>query len=188
MYAKHGPLALVHFDAHSDTWEDDEDRLYSHGTMFWHAAREGIVVPEKSVQIGIRTYNQESMGFNIFDAPWVHGHDIQTLCDEVRKIVGEQKAYLTFDIDCLDPAFAPGTGTPVSGGLSSAQALGILRGLRGIDFVGGDVVEVAPAYDVGQVTALAAAHVAYEFLALYAARPAGPRHHTSNNKNEDHAK
>ena len=182
MHAKYGPIALIHFDAHSDTWADAEDRLYSHGTMFWHAAREGIVVPEKSVQIGIRTYNCETSGFNIFDAPWVHKHDIETLCDEVRKIIGDRKAYLTFDIDCLDPAFAPGTGTPVSGGLTTAQALQILRGLRGIDFVGGDVVEVAPAYDVGQVTALAAAHIAYEFLALYAARPGGPCDRTATNQ------
>lgn len=174
MHARHGPLSLIHFDAHSDSWEDEEGRLYSHGTMFWHAAREGIVVPEKSVQIGIRTYNAETSGFNIFDAPWVHGHDTRALCDQVHRIVGDRKAYLSFDVDCLDPAFAPGTGTPVGGGLSTAQALQILKGLRGIDFVGGDVVEVAPAYDVGQVTALAAAHVAYEFLALYAARPGGP--------------
>jgi agmatinase len=171
-----GPVALVHFDAHSDTWADEDDRLYSHGTMFWHAAREGLVIPEKSVQIGIRTHNPETMGFNIFDAPWVHAHSVDALCAEVRRIVGNHPAYLTFDIDCLDPAFAPGTGTPVSGGLSSAQALAILRGLRGLDFVGADVVEVAPAYDVGQVTALAAAHIGYEFLALYAARPGGPNH------------
>jgi len=174
LHEKHGPVSLIHFDAHSDTWEDEEDRIFSHGTMFWHAAREGIVVPEKSVQIGIRTYNPDTSGFNIFDAPWVHENTIGTLCDEVRRIIGGSKAYLTFDIDCLDPAFAPGTGTPVSGGLTTAQALQTLRGLRGIDFVGGDVVEVAPAYDVGQVTALAAAHVAYEFLALYATRPGGP--------------
>ena len=180
IHAKHGPVSLIHFDAHSDTWEDEEARLYSHGTMFWHAAREGLVVPQESAQIGIRTHNDHTMDFNIFDAPWVHGHDIQTLCNEVRTIVGDRKAYLTFDIDCLDPAFAPGTGTPVSGGLSSAQALAILRGLRGLNFVGGDVVEVAPAYDVGQVTALAAAHVACEFLALYAARPGGPQYQMSS--------
>ena len=174
IHARHGPVSLIHFDAHTDTWEDAENRIYSHGTMFWHAAREGLVVPEESVQIGIRTHNAETLGFNIFDAPWVHEHDAASLCAEVRKIVGNRKAYLTFDIDCLDPAFAPGTGTPVSGGLSTAQALQILRGLRGIDLVGGDVVEVAPAYDVGQVTALAAAHIAYEILALYAARPNGP--------------
>ena len=92
----------------------------------------------------------------------------------MHRIVGRHKAYLTFDIDCLDPAYAPGTGTPVSGGLSSAQALAILKGLAGIDFTGMDIVEVAPAYDVGDITALAAAHLAHEWLALYAMRPGGP--------------
>ncbi len=174
--AKHGPVSLIHFDAHSDSWEDEDGRLYSHGTMFWHAAREKLVVPEQSVQIGIRTFNADSVGFNKFDAPWVHANGVAALCREVRRIVGENKAYLTFDVDCLDPSCAPGTGTPVSGGLTSADALLALRGLRGIDFVGGDVVEVAPAYDSGQITALAAAHIAYEILALYAARPAGPRY------------
>lgn len=172
--AMHGPVSLIHFDAHSDSWEDEDGRLFSHGTMFWHAARERIVVPEQSVQVGIRTHNVESSGFNIFDASWVHRHGVERLCGEIRRIVGRNKAYLTFDVDCLDPAFAPGTGTPVCGGLTSEQALAALRGLRGVDFVGGDVVEVAPVYDVGQITALAAAHIAYEFLALYASRPGGP--------------
>ena len=174
IHAQHGPVSLVHFDAHSDTWDDEKGRVYDHGTMFRVAAQEGIVTPEKSVQIGFRTHNPETLGFNIFDAPWVHEHGVELLLDEVRQIVGDNKAYLTFDIDCLDPAFAPGTGTPVSGGLTMAQTLQILRGLRGLNFVGGDVVEVAPAYDIGQITALAAAHIAYEFLALYAARPGGP--------------
>ncbi len=174
IHAKHGPVSLVHFDAHSDTWDDEKGRVYDHGTMFREAAQEGLVIPEKSVQIGLRTHNPETLGFNIFDAPWVHEHGVELLLDEIRQIVGDNKAYLTFDIDCLDPAFAPGTGTPVSGGLTMAQTLQVLRGLRGLNFVGGDVVEVAPAYDVGQITALAAAHIAYEFLALYAARPGGP--------------
>ncbi len=171
---QHGPLSLVHFDAHTDTWEDEPGRAYSHGTMFRHAAEDGTVAPEHSVQIGIRTHNPDTCGFNILDAPWVQSNGIERVCERVRRIVGDRKAYLTFDIDCLDPAYAPGTGTPVSGGLTSSEALQILRGLRGLDLVGGDVVEVAPAYDVGQVTALAAAHVAYEILALYAARPGGP--------------
>jgi len=138
--------------------------------MFYHAAREGLVDPKRSVQIGLRTHNDDLMGFNVLDAPWVHEHGAQAAAAEARRIVGRHKAYLTFDIDCLDPAFAPGTGTPVSGGLSSAQALAILKGLAGIDFVGMDIVEVAPAYDVGDITSLAAAHVAHEWLALYAAR------------------
>ena len=101
--------------------------------MFYHAAREGLVDPARSVQIGLRTHNDDLMGFNVLDAPWVHEHGVQAAASEVRRIVGGHKAYLTFDIDCLDPAFAPGTGTPVSGGLSSAQALAILKGLAGID-------------------------------------------------------
>jgi agmatinase len=168
---RHGRLSLVHFDAHSDTWNDAEGAgRVDHGTMFYHAAREGLVDPKTSVQIGLRTHNDDLMGFQVLDAAWVHEHGPQAVASEVRRIVGRNKAYLTFDIDCLDPAFAPGTGTPVAGGLSSAQALGIMKGLAGIDFVGMDIVEVAPAYDVAEITALAAAHLAHEWLALYAAR------------------
>ena len=122
------------------------------------------------MQIGLRTHNDDTLGFNVLDAPWVHEHGIRAVVSEVRRIVGSRKAYLTFDIDCLDPAFAPGTGTPVAGGLSSAQALAILKGLADVRFVGMDVVEVAPAYDSGEITALAAAHLAHEWLALFAAR------------------
>ncbi|MDF2096554.1 agmatinase [Aquibaculum arenosum] len=172
--AKHGPLALLHFDAHSDTWTGEEDDI-NHGTMFWHAQREGLIDPACSVQVGIRTYNAETHGFTILDAPWVHRHGIDDVIARIRETLGNRKIYLTFDIDGLDPAFAPGTGTPVVGGLSTAQALGILRGLQGLNFVGFDVVEVAPAYDSAQITALAAAQIGFEFLALYATRPGGPQ-------------
>lgn len=170
-YAKHhGPLSLVHFDAHSDTWEDDEAADHvDHGTMFWYAARQGLVDPSRSVQVGLRTTNDDSMGFNILDARWVHRHGPEAVAARVREIVGEHKVYLTFDIDCLDPAFAPGTGTPVVGGLSTFQAQEIIRGLAGINIVGADMVEVAPAYDVGEVTAFAAATLALDFLCLFAA-------------------
>jgi agmatinase len=172
---RYGPLSLIHFDAHSDTWNDAEGPgRVDHGTMFYHAARDGLVDPKASVQIGLRTHNDDLLGFNVLDAPWVHEHGARAVVSEARRIVGTNKAYLTFDIDCLDPAFAPGTGTPVAGGLSSAQALAVLKGLAGIDFVGMDIVEVAPAYDVADVTALAAAHIAHEWLALYAVRPGGP--------------
>ncbi len=170
--ARHGPVALLHFDAHTDTWTDDADRLMDHGTMFRKAADEGLVLPNRSVQVGIRTHNPDPMDFNILDCPWIHANGVEAAVRRIREVVADHPVYLTFDIDCLDPAFAPGTGTPVSGGLSSAQALGILQGLYGLRFVGGDVVEVAPAYDVGQITALAAAHVGYQFLALYCASPA----------------
>ena len=164
----HGPLSLVHFDAHSDTWREDSKRI-DHGTMFFHAAQEGLVDPATSVQIGIRTHNEETHGFTILDAPWVQENGSARTIAEIKRVVGDRKAYLTFDIDCLDPSFAPGTGTPVCGGLSTAQALGILRGLQEINFVAMDVVEVAPVYDSAQITALAAASLALEYLCLLAA-------------------
>ena len=166
---RHGPVSLLHFDAHTDTWEDEEGRI-DHGTMFFHAVREGLVNPAESVQIGIRTTNEAPMGFNIFYADWIHRHGVEALLDGTRKILGNNKVYLTFDIDCVDPAYAPGTGTPVCGGLSSAQALEILRGLRGVNLVGMDLVEVSPPYDHAEITSLLAAFIAYDMLALYAAR------------------
>ena len=169
--ALHGPLALVHFDAHSDTWpHEDETNRMDHGSMFYQAAQEGIVLPDRSVQIGIRTANLDRRGFHWLDAPWVHSNGIAATSAEIRRIVGDQKAYLTFDIDCLDPAFAPGTGTPVCGGLSTAQALGIVRDLSSIDFVGMDLVEVAPAYDSADVTSLAGATLVWEYLCLRASK------------------
>tara|TARA_R110000787_G_scaffold8540_1_gene28923 strand:- start:223 stop:1233 length:1011 start_codon:yes stop_codon:yes gene_type:complete len=170
--AKHGPLALLHFDAHCDTWEDDGSR-FDHGSMILRAAREGLVDPAASVQVGLRTWNDSDHGFEILTAPWVQRHGVDATVDAIRTRLGGRKVYLTFDIDCLDPAFAPGTGTPVVGGLSSAEALGILRGLgdsgRRPEIVGADVMEVAPAYDVSEITALAAATVAHDILCLIAA-------------------
>lgn len=163
----HGPLAIIHFDAHSDTWDDDGERL-DHGSMFLRAAREGIVDPSRSIQIGIRTVNNESHGYTIRGAPWVHDNGPAAVVDEIRSVVGDHKAYITFDIDCLDPAFAPGTGTPVPGGLSTAQALAILRSLAEFNLVGFDVVEVAPAYDHAEITALAAAMIGHDMLCLLA--------------------
>lgn len=167
---KHGPLSLLHFDAHSDTWGEDQRRL-DHGTMFYHAAREGLVDDSRSVQVGLRTTNDEPLGFNILDARWVHRHGPEAVAAEVLRIVGDHPVYLTFDIDCLDPSCAPGTGTPVCGGLSTYQALEIIRGLAGINLVGMDLVEVAPIYDVGEITSLAGATLAAEFLCLFAANP-----------------
>ena len=168
---RHGaPLSLLHFDAHSDTWADEDGRV-DHGTMFWHAVKSGIVDPAHSVQVGLRTTNHDTLGFNVFDAPWVMQHGIDAVVGECKRVLGSRPVYLTFDIDCLDPSFAPGTGTPVCGGLSTFQATGILRKLAGIDVIGMDVVEVAPAYDVGEITALAGATLAMEMIGLYAARP-----------------
>ena len=168
-HSVHGPVSLVHFDAHSDTWREDGKRV-DHGTMFYHAAKEGLVEPERSVQVGIRTGNPETHGFNILDADWVHGEGIAATVAEIKRVVGGNKAYLTFDIDCLDPSFAPGTGTPVCGGLTSHQALSIVRGLGDLNFVGMDVVEVAPVYDHAQITALAASALALQYLCLLAAK------------------
>ena len=167
---KHGALSLIHFDAHSDTWPDDDVQRIDHGTMFFHAAREGLVDPARSVQIGLRTTNDDVMGFQVLDAPHVHRHTPEQIAEQIRARVGDHPVYLTFDIDCLDPAFAPGTGTPVCGGLTSHQTLEILRGLRGINLVGMDVVEVAPPYDHAEITALAGATIAMEMLCLYAAK------------------
>jgi agmatinase len=138
--------------------------------MFYHAARLGLVDPARSVQIGLRTLNTETHGFNILDADWVHENGPRAVAKRVVEIVGGNTAYLTFDIDCLDPAFAPGTGTPVCGGLSTWQAQTIMRGLVDIDFVAMDLVEVAPAYDVGEVTALAGASLLLDYFCLQSAR------------------
>jgi agmatinase len=165
--ARHGPLSLVHFDAHSDTWGEEQQRL-DHGTMFYHAVKQGLVDDTRSVQIGLRTTNDEPLGFNILDARRVQREGPEAIAAEARRIVGDHKVYLTFDIDCLDPSCAPGTGTPVCGGLTTFQALEIVRGLAGIELVGMDVVEVAPAYDVGEITALAGATLAAEMLCLHA--------------------
>jgi agmatinase len=142
--------------------------------MFYHAAKQGLVDDSHSVQIGLRTTNDEPLDFNILDARRVHRDGPEAIAAEALRIVGDRRVYLTFDIDCLDPSYAPGTGTPVCGGLSTHQALEIVRGLKGVDVVGMDVVEVAPAYDVGEITALAGATLAAEFLCLYASRPGGP--------------
>ncbi|MGS5045785.1 MULTISPECIES: agmatinase [Mameliella] len=164
---KHGPLSVIQFDAHTDTWADDDATRVDHGTFMYKAAKEGIVVPERSVQIGIRTDNPDTMGFNILDARQVHRDGPERIAERVHEIVGAQPCYITFDIDALDPAFAPGTGTPVWGGLSSHQAAVILRHLAGIDMKGGDVVEVSPPFDTTGATAVAAAHVGMELLCLW---------------------
>ena len=170
---KHGgPISLLHFDAHSDTWEDDDGRI-DHGTMFYHAAKQGVVDPSRSVQIGLRTHNPDTLGFNILDGPWVQQNGVDAVVAAARKVIGDNPVYVTFDIDCLDPSYAPGTGTPVCGGLTTYQAMAILRGMRGLNIIGADVVEVAPAYDVGEITALAGSHMAIEMLCLFASKPDG---------------
>ncbi len=164
---KFGPLAMVQFDAHSDSWVDDDPDRIDHGTFVYKAVKEGLIIPERSVSIGIRTTNPDTMGVNIIDAPEVHRTGPDAVAAKIKDIVGDTPCYLTFDIDCLDPAFAPGTGTPVWGGLTSGQAALILREIAGLNVVGGDVVEVSPAYDTTGATAVAGAHVAMEILCLW---------------------
>ncbi len=163
------PLSIIHFDAHCDTWPDDEPNSLNHGSMFYKAIKDGLIDPSSSVQIGIRTWNEDFMGVNILGADWVHEHGVAAAAQKVHEIVAKRNVYLTFDIDCLDPAFAPGTGTPVAGGLSSAQALAILRKFVGLNIVGMDVVEVAPAYDHSEITAISAAQIAAEMLCVISA-------------------
>ena len=169
--ALHGPLALVQFDAHQDTWFDDGRRI-DHGSFVARAVRDGIIDPDRSIQIGIRTHAPEDFGIRI-----IHGHEVEEMraadiAYAINERTGGRKTYVTFDIDCLDPAFAPGTGTPVAGGPSSAKMLSVLRQLGQIDIVGADVVEVAPAYDHGDITAIAGASVAMYYLGLLAERKA----------------
>lgn len=167
--ALHGPLALVQFDAHQDTWDDDGKRI-DHGSFVARAVRDGIIDPDLSIQVGIRTHAPEDFGIKL-----VHGHEVEDmssleLADAIEKRTAGHPVYVTFDIDCLDPAFAPGTGTPVAGGPSTAKILSILRRLGRLDIRGADVVEVAPAYDHADVTAIAGATVAMYMLGLRAQR------------------
>lgn len=171
---KFGPIALIQFDAHSDTWTDDDMDRIDHGTFLYKAIRSGIVDPAASVSVGIRTDNPDTLGVSILDAPFVHESGVAATVARIRQAIGTRPCYITFDIDALDPAFAPGTGTPVWGGLASWQAAAILRGLAGITLLGGDVVEVSPPYDTTGATAIAGAHVAMELIALYGWTRCGP--------------
>lgn len=167
--AKHGSLALIQFDAHQDTWFDDGKRI-DHGSFVGRAVRDGVIDASRSIQIGIRTHAPDDCGIEM-----LYGYDLEEMrIDEIvaaiKARVGDAKAYVTFDIDCLDPAYAPGTGTPVAGGPSSAKMLGVLRKLGSLDIVGADIVEVAPAYDHADLTAIAGASVAMHYIGLLAER------------------
>ena len=175
---KHGPLALVQLDAHGDTWDEYFDQRYFHGTTFRRAAEEGLVDPGASVQAGMRgplfqgsdLDDARALGFHVLPSEELRALGPVAYGELVRERVGSKPVFLSFDIDFLDPAHAPGTGTPEIAGFSTAEAVAFLRALRGIALVGADVVEVSPTYDgPGQITALAAANVAWELLALRAA-------------------
>jgi len=168
-----GPPALIHFDAHVDTWPENFGQVYAHGSVFHHAINERIIDPHRMIQIGIRSPVARDVydwtlqqGVIILTAQEVHQASPSAVAARIREVVGDARVYLSFDIDVLDPAFAPGTGTPEVGGLASWQAQAILRELKGLRFVGMDLVEVAPAYDVAEITALAGATMVWEYLAL----------------------
>ena len=169
--ALHGPLALVQFDAHQDTWQDDGRRI-DHGSFVGRAVKEGIVDPDRSIQVGIRTHAPADFGIRILYAHEIEEMRAVDIANAIAERTAGRKTYVTFDIDCLDPAFAPGTGTPVAGGPSSAKVLSVLRQMAQVDIVGADVVEVAPAYDHADITAIAAATVAMHYLGLAAERKA----------------
>jgi len=175
--ARRGPLALIHFDAHVDTWPETSGQRFGHGSPFYHAIEERLIDPRHTVQIGIRSPMDSSVhdwtvgkGVTILFAEGVHEKGPQEAAERIRDVVGDRPVYLSFDIDALDPAFAPGTGTPEIGGLFTWQAQAILRRLAGLAFAGMDVVEVSPPYDHAEITALAAATMAWEYLALLAPR------------------
>jgi agmatinase len=176
MHGRHGLVALVHFDAHLDTWDTYFGAPYTHGTPFRRAFEEGLLAPARSTHVGIRgpvystrDYAEDAgMGFAIVSTADVARHGTDAAISRIRERVGAEPVYLSVDIDVLDPAHAPGTGTPEPGGLTTRELQTILRGLDGLNIVGGDVVEVAPAYDHAELTALAAANVAYEYLGLFA--------------------
>ncbi len=176
--AVHGPLALVQFDSHPDTWDAYFGQKHTHGTPFRRAVEEGLLDPSRSIQVGMRgsIYDQgdwndaREMGFDLVPTDAVRKLGIEQTISRIRERVGDAKVYASFDVDFVDPAFAPGTGTPEIGGFTSREAQEFVRGLVGLDLIGCDVVEVYPAYDPAQITALLAANVAHEFLSLIAAR------------------
>jgi agmatinase len=176
--AVHGPLALVQFDSHPDTWDAYFGKKHTHGTPFRRAVEEGLLDPSRSIQVGMRgsIYDQGDwndaiqMGFDLVPTDAVRKLGIEETISRIRERVGDAKVYASFDVDFVDPAFAPGTGTPEIGGFTSREAQEFVRGLVGLDLFGCDVVEVYPAYDPAQITALLAANVAHEFLSLVAAR------------------
>jgi agmatinase len=168
-YKQHGKLALIHFDAHTDTYAEPGSNC-SHGSMFHFAPREGLIDADKSIQVGIRTtYTESRHEFEVVSAAVANDISVEAIVERIHNRVGDSPCYLTFDIDCLDPSYAPGTGTPVVGGLSTDRALKIIRGLSGINLVGMDLVEVAPSYDHAEITALAGATLGLEMLYRFAA-------------------
>jgi agmatinase len=169
-----GPVALVHFDAHLDTWDTYFGAPYTHGTPFRRATEEGLLLEDRGVHVGVRgplyartdLTEDRALGFEIVRATDFDGLGMASILERIRTRVGDAPMYVSVDIDVLDPAHAPATGTPEAGGLTSRELLALLRGLRGLRIVSADIVEVAPAYDHAEITAIAAAHVGYELLSV----------------------
>ena len=174
MHAIHGPIALVHFDAHLDTWDTYFDAPYTHGTPFRRASEEGLIVKGNSAHVGIRgslydrkdLADDEELGFTIVHCRDIDRLGVDGIVERVQQRVGDLPVYVSIDIDVLDPAFAPATGTPEAGGMTSRELLGVLRGMQQLRIVGADVVEVAPAYDHAEITSVAAANLAYELVTI----------------------
>ncbi|GJJ18205.1 agmatinase [Mycolicibacterium mageritense] len=177
LHAKYGPVALVHFDAHLDTWDTYFNAPVTHGTIFRRAFEEGLLIEDHSIHVGIRgpiydqldLRNDADMGFKIIRAGDLDTMGTDAAVDVVQRRVGDMPVYLSIDIDVLDPAFAPGTGTPEAGGFTSRELLRMLRKLRGLNIVGADVVEVAPAYDHAEITSVAAATIVFDLVSLMVA-------------------
>lgn len=174
--AKHGPIGLIQFDAHSDLWQGYFGEKDTHGTPFRRALEEGLIDPSRSTQVGLRgsLYGPEDAemsreaGIRDISGPELHKIGMDAAIAIIRKRAGNTPCYLTFDIDFVDPAYAPGTGTPEVGGFTGYQSLSLVRGLAGLNFVGFDLVEVMPAYDPANVTSLLAANIIYEFISIIA--------------------
>jgi guanidinobutyrase / D-arginase len=172
----HGPIAVLHFDAHLDTWDTYFGAPYTHGTPFRRASEEGLLDLQRCLHMGIRgplyadtdLSDDARLGFSIVRADDYQTDGVPGAVERMRRRLGDGPVYVSIDIDVLDPAHAPGTGTPEAGGLSSRELLNTLRGLAGLNIVGADIVEVAPAYDHAEITGIAASHVAYELVSLLA--------------------
>lgn len=181
LHKVHGPISVIHFDAHLDTWDTYFDQPYLHGTPFRRASEEGLLDPEGCTHVGIRgglfgttdMSDDRVLGFMTIRSHEIHLDGVESIVERIKARVGNRVAYVSVDIDVLDPAFAPGTGTPESGGLASWQLLYLLRELKGMNVIGADIMEVAPAYDHAEITGIAAAHVGYEILSAWAPPLAG---------------
>ncbi len=175
---RHGPVALIHLDSHSDTGDKRFGRRYTHGTPFRRAIEEELILVDQSIQAGMRgsIYSRDSLddarklGFDLVTTVEAQKQGIDELIRRIRERAGGARAFVSFDIDFVDPAYAPGTGTPEVGGFTSSEALRVVRGLRDLNLVGFDLVEVLPQHDPSQITALLAANIVYEFISLIALR------------------